>query len=164
MSRQRLSNNDTKRPDKSVGTETLRPAAFEKLSSAQARRTISVVAVNHNPRPGSLSSRSGTASPFGEITKRIISSRDDVARVYIQCRSGMGFSDLVMVIGSILFWRVGRCFFMIRRHIIGFNRLFAVIIKPMRARGHNDGIRLLLIEAIVRKQPAALTFSIARLN
>ena len=62
------------RSARSVSTRTLHRARLANRFFAQAVCIISRSALNHNPRPGSFASRSGTIFPSGPITNRTMSS------------------------------------------------------------------------------------------
>jgi hypothetical protein len=62
---------------------------------ATACSTIARSARSHMPRPGSRRARSGTTSPSGPTTKRIIRSGAAVSPVTMQVRSGPGTASAV---------------------------------------------------------------------
>ena len=70
------------------GTTTGPRAARVKAPRLMALSSTSPRALNHIPRPGSLSAKSGTISRPGPSTNRIISALGRLSRVAMQRRSG----------------------------------------------------------------------------
>src|SRR3954454_18347574 len=75
---------------KSAPTRMSRLKPRAKTLRATAMRSASRDAVIHRPRPGSRRLRSGTGSPAGEMTNRIISATGFTAPVTAQKRSAPG--------------------------------------------------------------------------